>query len=196
MKKALKISLYCFVLSCIIALALCYIIIPERTKSAIDVVIEYLNTPLGIVGGTTITLGLVAYIIFKIIVLKRKTSVKEDIERFSKLVATKSQELKEKELELKTKEKEINVLLSNFVERIDTLSETIVHVCETSPNAKIKAIAYELKSKEFEIKQDLSTKQGLVEKYSDKELTEIIDRLVELEKVVKTYGEREERTHD
>ena len=192
MKKAFKIVAYCLIISIVIALALCFIIIPERTKSAMDVVIGWLNTPLGIVGGTTITLGFVSYVIFKIIVLSRKTSVKEDIA----IVERKINELKDKEELLKLRENEIKALLSNYSARIDNLSELLVKVCLTSPNAKIKALGNDILYSQKEIKEDLSNKQDLVEKYSDKELTEIFERIAELEKVVKSYGEREETSND
>ena len=196
MKKALKISTYCLLVSIIIAIGLCYIIIPERTKWAFDIVVDYINRPLGIVCGTTITLGVVAYFVFSIITTYRKTSVRQDIEKFSGLVESKSLELRKLESELKTKESEIKALLSNYSQRIDNLTELLVKVCETSPNAKIKAIGQDIYNTQVEIKHDLEQKQDLIEKYSDKELTELIEKVAEIEKVVKTYGERKETTND
>ena len=192
MKKALKISAYCLLVSVIIALGLCYIIIPERTKCAMDIVISYLNTPLGIIGGTTLTLGYVVYIVFKIVSIARKTSIEKDIE----LIDKKINELKSKEESVKLREIEIKALLSNYSSRIDSLSDLLVKACETSPNAKIKAIAQDICETESQIKQDLSSKQDLIEKYSDKKLSDLFDKVDELEKVVKTYGERKETTHD
>ena len=75
MKKALKISTYCLLVSGIIAIGLCYIIIPERTKSAFDIVVEYLNRPLGVAFGTTITLGLVIGVVLKLVWDRHKSSI-------------------------------------------------------------------------------------------------------------------------
>lgn len=196
MKKALKISTYCLIVSGIIAIGLCYIIIPERTKSAFDIVVEYLNRPLGVAFGTTITLGLVIGVVLKLVWDRHKSSIKQDISDYKQFIAQEKSKLEKSKLELESKENDIKALLSNYSTRIDNLTELIVKVCETSPNAKIKAIGVEIKTSQNEIKHDLEQKQELIEKYNDKELTEIFDKLADLEKVVKTYGERKERTND
>ena len=77
MKKALKISAYSLIVCGIVALAICYIVIPERTKEAMDIVIGYVNRPLGIVCGTTITVGLVAYVIFKLVMSAHRKTLEE-----------------------------------------------------------------------------------------------------------------------
>ena len=68
MKKFIKV-LCCVVLSLVIlggiALAFCYMVIPQETKCAMDIVIGYLNTPIGIAGGSTITLGIVLFILLR-----------------------------------------------------------------------------------------------------------------------------------
>lgn len=196
MKKALKISTYCLIVSGIIAIGLCYIIIPERTKSAFDIVVEYLNRPLGVAFGTTITLGLVIGVVLKLVWDRHKSTIKQDISDYKQFIAQEKSKLEKSKLELESKENDIKALLSNYSTRIDNLTELIVKVCETSPNAKIKAIGVEIKTSQNEIKHDLEQKQELIEKYSDKELTEIFNKLADLEKVVKTYGERKERTND
>lgn len=196
MKKALKISTYCLFVSGIIAIGLCYIIIPERTKSAFDIVVEYLNKPLGVAFGTTITLGLVIGVVLKLVWDRHKSSIKQDISDYKQFIAQEKSKLELAKKDLESKESDIKALLSNYSTRIDNLTELIVKVCETSPNAKIKAIGVEIKTSQNEIKHDLEQKQELIEKYSDKELTEIFNKLADLEKVVKTYGERKERTND
>ena len=196
MKKALKISTYCLLVSIIVAIGLCYIIIPERTKWAFDIVVDYLNKPLGVAFGTTITLGLVIGVVLKLVWDRHKDSIKQDISGFTQYVESEKAKLELAKKELESKESDIKALLSNYSQRIDNLTELIVKVCETSPNAKIKAIGVEIKTTQNEIKHDLEQKQDLIEKYSDKELTEIFDKLADLEKVVKTYGERKETTND
>ena len=196
MKKAFKITTYCLIVSGVIALGLCYLIIPERTKFAIDIVVDYLNKPLGVAFGTTITLGLVIGVVLKIVWDRHKDSIKKDISDYKQVIESEKAKLELAKKELETKESDIKTLLSNYSQRIDNLTELLVKVCETIPNAKIKALGVEIKSTQNEIKHDLEQKQELVEKYSDKELTEIFNKLADLEKVVKTYGERKETTND
>lgn len=56
MKKFLKVFLCLFLILGVIALIVCYIVIPTETQLAFDKVIEYLNTPIFICG-VSITLG-------------------------------------------------------------------------------------------------------------------------------------------
>lgn len=196
MKKALKISTYYLVLSGIIALALCYLIIPERTKCAIDIVVEYLNKPLGIAFGSTITLGLVLYLILKMLWERYKNSIKKDTENYKSELRKKEQELEQREKTINVKESEIKTILGTYSTHIDKLTDLVVKVCETSPNAKIKAIAKEVKGVEVELSQELEQKKNIVEKYSDDDIKTILDKVNELEKVVNTYEQREETTND
>lgn len=195
MKKALKISLYIFVLSCIVALALCYIIIPERTKSAIDIVIEYLNKPLGIVFGTTITLGLVIGVVLKLVWDRHRDSIKSDISSYKAQIKEKEEELNKVKYELSTKESEIKAILGTYDTHIDKVTELIVKVCETSPNAKIKAIANEFKTTKVELAQELEIKKEIVRKYSDDQIGALLKEFEELKKKVESY-EREETIND
>ena len=202
MKKALKISLYCFVLSCIIALALCYIIIPERTKEAMDIVFGYLNTPIGIVGGTTITSGLVAYVIFKLISAYKIKAI-TDSYNSAKLSCEKEKEQAKAYYEQALKEKEqVQEMLNAYDERLNTQANAIVVVCNTIPNKKVNELASEFESKSIEQKQEL---QERLEKIDNDYASVVKDKLSleslktqfeELRKLVESYGERKETTND
>ena len=137
MKKAIKITTYCLVVSTIIALGLCYLIIPERTKSAMDIVIEYLNKPLGIVFGTTITLGLVVGIVLKLVWDRHRDSVRKDISEYKTIIENEQHKLESTKQELSLKESEIKAYLGSYKEYTDKLTELVIKACETSPNAKI-----------------------------------------------------------
>ena len=195
MKKALKISLYLFVLSCIVALALCYIIIPERTKSAIDIVVEYLNKPLGIAFGTTITLGLVIGVVLKLVWDRHRDSIKSDISSYKAQIEIEKSKLEKAKSELTLKESEIKAYLGTYDTHIDKLTELVIKVCETSPNAKIKAIANDVKGVESELKQELEAKKEIVARYSDDKVGALLKEFEELKKKVKSY-EREETIND
>ena len=196
MKKALKISTYILIVCGIVALGLCYIIIPDRTKSAIDIVVEYLNKPLGIAFGSTITLGLVLGIVLKLLWNAHKDSIKKDITDYKAIIEQEKNKLALAKKELEIKESEIKTILSTYDTHIDKLTDLVVKVCETSPNAKIKAIGERARKIDIELSQELEQKKEIVAKYSDDEIKTLLDKVNEIEKVVKTYEQREETTND
>lgn len=202
MKKALKISLYCFVLSCIIALALCYIIIPERTKEAMDIVIGYLNKPLGIVCGTTVTLGLVAFVIFKLVMSAHKKSLEQRWNE-SVLSCDKEKEQAKAYYEQALKEKEqVQEMLSAYNQRLDTQANAIVVVCNTIPNKKVNELALEFSEKSTIQKEELKDKLESIENNYVSALEERVtlkdlqEQFNEFKKVVESYGKREETTNN
>ena len=196
MKKALKISTYILIVCGIVALGLCYIIIPDRTKSAVDIVVEYLNKPLGIAFGSTITLGLVLGIVLKLLWNAHKDSINKDITDYKAIIEQEKNKLALAKHELEIKESEIKTILGNYDTHIDKLTDLVVKVCETSPNAKIKAIAEEVKCVKVELAQELEQKKEIAIKYSDDQIKTLLDKVNKLEKVVKTYEQREETTND
>ena len=202
MKKALKISLYCFVLSCIIALALCYIIIPERTKEAMDIVVGYLNKPLGIVCGTTVTLGLVAFVIFKLVMSAHKKSLEQKWNE-SVLSCEKEKEQAKAYYEQALKEKEhVQEMLNAYDERLNTQANAIVVVCNTIPNKKVNELALEFSEKATIQKEELKDKLESIENNYVSALEERVtlkdlqEQFNEFKKVVESYGKREETTND
>ena len=202
MKKALKISLYCFVLSCIVALALCYIIIPERTKEAMDIVIGYINKPLGIVCGTTITLGLVAFVIFKLVMTAKRKSLEQKWNE-SVLSCEKEKEQAKAYYEQALKEKEqVQEMLSAYNERLDTQANAIVVVCNTIPNKKVNELALEFSEKSTIQKEELKDKLESIENNYVSALEERVtlkdlqEQFNEFKKVVESYGKREETTNN
>ena len=202
MKKAVKISLYCFGLSCFIALALCYIIIPERTKMAMDIVISYINTPLGIVGGTTITMGIVAYVVFKLISTYKVNAITSKYNE-AKLGCEKEKEQAKAYYEQALKEKEqVQEMLNAYNKRLDTQANAIVVVCNTIPNKKVNELASEFESKSSVQKQELKEKLEKIDNdyasaMEDKlSLASLKTQFDELRKLVESYGERKETTND
>ena len=196
MKKFVKWFLFSLVVCGSLALAICYLTIPERTKSAVDIVVEYLNKPLGIAFGSTITLGLVLGIVLKLLWNAHRDSVKKDITDYKSLIEQEKTKLALAKQELEIKESEIKTVLSTYDTHIDKLTDLVVKVCETSPNAKIKAIGEEVKGVKIKLSQELEQKKNIIAKYSDDEIKTLLDKVKELEKVVKTYEQREETTND
>ena len=203
MKKALKISSYLLIIACAISLALCFIIIPERTRYAMDIVIEWLNKPLGIVCGTTITLGLVVTIIVKLVYDRHKEKLASEYEKTIAVVKQKEDKAKEYYELGKQKEQQALQMLESYSTRIDELENELVKVCETMPNAKIKALGEEIKSKGVELKQELvetlknndfvsSTK----ERISTETLLDKFNELADKVNALESKYEREETTND
>lgn len=196
MKKVVKIVSFSLILATLISIALCYIIIPDRTKLAFDVVVDYLNKPLPIVGVSIIVFGgVVAYIISKTQFGKQLlNSFKSELDTFRVENEKKKQELEELQKTLEIRKSEINAYLSNFSKRIDVLEGKLIKVCETSPNAKIKALASEIDSHYQETKVELTTKLEDLHEYSDEQIKTLEQRLLELERLVKEYGEKGKET--
>ena len=77
------------------------------------------------------------------------------------------------------------------------MENELIKVCETLPNAKVKALAEEIKSTHNALKEDLKDKLDNVDTYIEttnkfdyeSAYNELLDRL---EKLEKDYGEREE----
>lgn len=201
MKKFVKWFLFSLFVCGSLALAICYMVIPERTKSAVDVFVGYLNTPIGIAGGTTITIGLVAGIILKVVYDRYKDSVRNDFEK-AKEYAEAQKEQAKGYYDLAIQEREqIRDILASYDKRIDNLLDKVCEVCETVPNVKVQALALTIKEDGLELKEEL--KQGLEEqdnllanaigaKTRVEKLEEQIDKLTkELERLGKEYGGKE-----
>lgn len=202
MKKALKISLYSLLVCGALALAICYIVIPERTKEAVDIVIGYLNKPLGIVCGTTITLGLVAFVIFKLIVSAKQKTIEQRWNE-SVLSCEKEKEQAKTYYEQALKEKEqVQEMLSAYNQRLEEQENQIVLVCNTIPNKKVNDLVSGFIDKTNEQKQELKGRLESIENNYVSALEERVtlkdlqEQFNEFKKVVESYGKREETTHD
>ena len=204
MKKFVKWFLFWLVVLGGIALAICYIVIPEQTKSAADIVIGYLNTPIGIAGGTTITLGLVVGVILKLVYDRYKDNVRKDFTE-AKFYAETQKEQAKGYYELAVQEREqIRDILISYDKRIDDLLDKVCQVCETSPNAKVKALANTIREngsslkeelKDTLVEQDNLLASSIGEKSKVEKLEEQIDKLTKaLERLEEKYGK--ETTND
>lgn len=138
MKKFIKWFLFWLVVCGGLALAICYIVIPEQTKNAIDVVVGYLNTPLGIIGGTSITLGLVLLVVLKAIVNYRKIKYKEALDEHKKELELTKQEIEKKFNEYVAQVNEQLEHTKTEINAINYTSNELVETIRLVPNKKVQ----------------------------------------------------------
>lgn len=167
-----------------------------------DVVIEYLNKPLGIVCGTTITVGLVAFVIFRLVMSAHRKSLEEKYNS-AVLSCEKEKEQAKAYYESALKEKEqVQEMLSAYDDRLNAQQNQILLVCQTIPNKKVNELANKYAEQSETQKQEIKEKLekvnndfvGAMEEKTT--LKDVIAQFEELRKLVKEYGERKETTHD
>lgn len=197
-KKFLKVFIALTLIFGVGAYFICLGVMPERTKAFTDIVVDYLNRPLGIAFGCTITLGGIIYFFVAYTSIGKKTlnylkGVVSETKAQSDNAIAKSKEY----YELAKKEKEeIKVVLSGVYAKVDNLTDLLVKVCKTSPNAKINALGddiYNLKDNyKQEINNDLAKIDSNVEQYIEEkvDLKALQDKIDNLERLVAEYGEQ------
>ena len=196
-KKIIKISLCALLFSGLVALLVCYCVIPQETKSAIDIVIEYVNTPFGITGISIATFLVFAYKLFQLTSFGKK-AINQAKEEVAKLEKKHNQLNKEygSLVELQQKyEEQVAILINGFDERVDFLFAKLKEIANTIPNAKINALVDEFEFGYKAIKEKTSDYVEGAKKYSAKDIEELeseVARLTKLlEKVVKENEEQE-----
>ena len=146
MKKVFKVILYSFLFVGVIALVVCFLAIPEQTKNFFDIIIDYINRPLPIIGVSTLVLCIFIYKVISNTSIGSK-GLKKLLENFSEL-KNKYDELenkvKEYELKYKDYEDKSNALIKSFSIEIDNLYLALVNTCKQSPNKKIQNMALEI----------------------------------------------------
>ena len=144
MKKFLKVMFGIILVLLIlgaIALAICYITIPDRTKQAVDIVIGYTDKPLFIVGGSTITIGAVVFVLIRYASKVFVDNYKKQLEDYGKGVDDKLLKAQQYRDSAKELYENTTIILQGFSSQIEKVQNDLITLCETSPNAKIKALA-------------------------------------------------------
>lgn len=176
---------------------------PERTKAFTDIVIDYLNKPLGIAFGVTITLGGIIYffVAYTSVGKKALNYLKGIVFDTKAKVEQETQKAKEYYELTKKKEEEIKVVLSGVYAKVDNLTDLLVKVCYTSPNAKINALGEDIANLKDNYKQEINTELAKIDSDVDKYIEEKVDvkalanEIEELKrKLEESYGE--ETTND
>ena len=200
-KRFLKVFICVILFLGLVALLTCYCVMPERTKDAVDIVIEYINRPLPIVGISLATLFVFIYTIYsktsfgKAQINQAKEQVKELKQEINKYKAY----IYEIENKVVDYENEINIVVNGANQRIDFLCDKLVELCEKMPNAKVNALGNEIKDQYADKKATTNDYVMGAKAYSEEQVKELEQRIAELEellnKVVNSY-ERKETTND
>ena len=194
--KVFKIIFYVLLFALAITFIVCLFAIPQETKDFVKGAMVFINQPLPIVGVSILTGGFLIYKIIDITPVGRKgyNAIKNDLLKEKDKINGYKQVAEEKLEEVKKYANEQIDILSNYSKQIDNLYQDLLKVCETSPNAKIKAIGEEIKDKKANF--DLELKECYEEKHNelaDKvetaryDLATILKEINELKE--KVYGE-------
>ena len=154
MKKFIKWFLFWLSVGGGLALAICYMVIPEQTKSAVDIVVGYLNTPLGIVGGTTITIGMVAYIVVSNLLKLNRDKAKQDFEECKKELEDKKQEFSEHIERIALEQKKLYECLKELEKANVDFDQFTIDTLKLIPNKKVQERLEQLYGKDQERTND------------------------------------------
>ena len=154
MKKFLKIFIPVVLICGSLALAICFMAIPERTKIAMDIVIGWLNTPLGIVGGTTLTLGMVALIIGKYIIELHRKKLSIDYNNFRLDVNDYLVEVEDRLQEAENKFNKIKEEIAKLKEEYELNINSNIEILKLIPNKKVQEKVEELYGERKETTND------------------------------------------
>lgn len=201
-KNILAIVIKVLILIGAITLLVFYLVVPNETKAFISNIFEWLSTPVGITGISILSLG---YILYKIIPLlpfskTAKNKLQEEYNKEKSELKAYKEEIANKVNELNNTKNECIAILGGYKDNIDNLTDIILKMCETSPNAKIKAIGEDYKTNKDKIEKDISEKYNLLNNKVNNKVNEInsaynsiLKDIEELKESV--YGKTEETTN-
>lgn len=159
MKKALKIICLSLIGVALVVAIIGYIFWKEQTIQVFDLVVDYINRPLPIVGVSSI---IVAAFLYKCFVSTKygKKALNELLNEKDKAF----EELEQKKELLNKKEEEIKALVNAHQSEIDYIKNYLVEFCKLSNNVKVKELGEKLESG-YELKtQDIIAN---LDKYKD-----------------------------
>lgn len=198
-KKIFNVVLITLITLCCIGAIVSYCIIPDNTKLFFDGIREFINQPLPIAIGSITTLGGILWVIISKIGFgsRELKKIRENVEGFKTSCGDYKEEAQKYYELAKVEKQEIKTILTNYDSKLDNLENELIKVCETIPNAKVKALAEEIKATHLKLKEELKEDLDNIDEYVGKPCefdyesayNELLDRLTKLEK---DYGEREE----
>lgn len=155
MKKALKIICLSLVGVALLVAIIGYIFWKEQTIQTFDLIVDYINRPLPIVGVSSV---IVAAFLYKCFI-----STKYGKKALAELKDEKDKafdQLEQKKVLLEQKEEEIKALVNAHQSEIDYVKNYLVEFCKMSNNVKVKELGEKLESG-YELKvQDIANNLG------------------------------------
>ena len=199
-KRIIKITLCAILFGCLVSLLVCLLVIPERTKEFMDVVIDYMNRPLPIVGVSLIVFLLFIYKLFSLTSFGKKAinEAKQEVVKITNkfnALSKENEKLKEEQVEYENK---LNIVVGGIDTRVDFLLEELKKVAETIPNAKVNALVSEIESGYSQKKEQTQDYVLGAKKYSEKDIDELENKVNEITIMLKKVldDEEEEKPND
>ena len=201
-KRFLKVFLCITLVLGVGAYFTCLGCMPERTKAFTDIVIDYLNRPLGIVFGCTITLsGLIYFFVAYTSVGKKALNYLKGIVFDTKAkVEQETAKAKEYYEQAKVEKEQAKVIANGVCAKVDELTDKLAKVCETIPNKKVNDLAQEIVEKKdnykVEINNEIAQLDNGVETYienkvdMESKVNALSEQIANLERLVAQYGEQ------
>ena len=197
-KRFLKVFLCITLVLGVGAYFTCLGCMPERTKAFTDIVVDYLNRPLGIAFGCTITLGGLIYFFIAYTSVGKKAlnylkGVVADTKAQSDNAIEKAKEYYE---QAKVEKEQAKVIANGVCAKVDELTDKLAKVCETIPNKKVNDLAQEIVEKKdnykVEINSEIAKVEQGVENYIENkvDLQALQEKIDNLERLVAKYGEQ------
>lgn len=201
MKKAIKWGLYFIALGGIIIYVVSGIFAPTETKHATDIVIGWLNTPVGIAGVSTTIGGIIAYILVNFVVRNTKfgrkelDNMKKSCDEFQANVivlennaAKEIEECKKKYEELdKSCEDKVKIMYQQF----EDLQNTLLSSLKTIPNKKVQAIVAKYETEYAVRKEEIIEKTINTSEYINEKIKKLEELLNEAKETINDKAEIE-----
>ena len=134
MKKALKIIGVILLISLAIASTVFYCISPEQAKDFASNVWKMLNTPLPIIGITTIAILYFAWRVFVVVKYGKKT-----IQEYKKECENVKREVAQEKLQIKLEREQFEKEKAQDRQERNNLKKDVAEMCMLFPNVKVKA---------------------------------------------------------
>lgn len=203
MKKVIKWTAYILVLGGLLAYLVCALSAPEFTKHATDVVIGWLNTPVGIAGISTTIGGIISYVIVNFVIKNTKFGRKEldnnkkEFEDFKEDTINEMNKFTEivnkNESNYKSFTSDCDNRITILSEQFTNLYDNTMKALKTIPNKKVQAMVNEYEAKFDTVKQEIIDKTVNKNAYVDAKIKELENNYKKfIEKMEIMLNEREE----
>lgn len=201
MKKAIKWGLYFIALGGIIIYVVSGIFAPTETKHATDIVIGWLNTPVGIAGVSTTIGGVIAYILVNFVVRNTKfgrkelDNMKKSCDEFQESVIVLENNVAREVAEYKKKYEELEKSCEDKVkimyQQFEDLQNTLLSSLKTIPNKKVQAIVTKYETEYAVRKEEIIEKTINTSEYINEKIKKLEELLNEAKETVNDKTEVE-----